>query len=40
VRTATKLSGIELEDPDGGRHRLGSYWRERPVVLVFIRHFG
>jgi hypothetical protein len=40
VRTATKLADIELEAVDGERRRLGSYWRERPVVLVFIRHFG
>jgi hypothetical protein len=40
VRTATKLAGIELEDWSGERRLLGSYWRKRPVVLVFIRHFG
>ena len=40
VRTATKLSGIELGDWCGEAVRLGSLWEERPVVLVFIRHFG
>jgi hypothetical protein len=40
VRIATKLAGIELEDSNGERRRLGQTWRERPVVLVFIRHFG
>jgi hypothetical protein len=40
VRIATKLAGIELEDSNGERRALGEYWRERPVVLVFIRHFG
>lgn len=40
MRTATRLSGIELSDWNGKRDTLGSYWRERPVVLVFIRHFG
>jgi hypothetical protein len=40
LRIATKLAGIELEDTDGERRPLGAYWRERPVVLVFIRHFG
>jgi hypothetical protein len=40
VRTATLLSGIELERDDGSRAALGSTWRDRPVVLVFIRHFG
>jgi peroxiredoxin len=27
---------------DGSRapHRLGDYWRSRPAVVVFVRHFG
>ena len=40
MRIATRLADIELEDPDAGRQRLGDLWREQPVVLVFIRHFG
>jgi hypothetical protein len=40
VRVSTKLSGIELSDWQGERVRLGSLWQQRPVVLVFIRHFG
>lgn len=40
MRTATKLSGIELSDWQGKRVVLESLWKERPVVLVFIRHFG
>ncbi len=24
----------------GGRHRLGDFWTERPVIVVFLRHFG
>jgi hypothetical protein len=44
VRTSTRLAGLELEqvgrDGPGGPVALGSLWRERPVVLVFIRHFG
>jgi hypothetical protein len=34
------LSGLALPDADGEEHRLGDYWRDRPVVLVFLRHFG
>jgi hypothetical protein len=34
------LAGIELRDADERAVRLGDLWRERPVVLVFIRHFG
>lgn len=37
---ARRLAPIELEDADGVRRRIGELWRERPVVLVFLRHFG
>jgi hypothetical protein len=40
MRTATRLAGIELSSWDGTSVALGETWRERPVVLVFIRHFG
>jgi hypothetical protein len=34
------LEAVELEDAGGDRHRLGDYWAQRPVILVFLRHFG
>jgi hypothetical protein len=34
------LSALVLPDPSGAPHRLGDYWAERPVALVFLRHFG
>ena len=40
MRIATRLAGIELEDWQGRSCRLGDFWRDQPVVLVFIRHFG
>jgi hypothetical protein len=40
MRTATELSGIELSDWQGERVLLESLWKERSVVLVFIRYFG
>ena len=40
MRLATRLSGIELSDWQGESVRLGSFWEERPAVLVFLRHFG
>ncbi len=40
VRIASKLSGIELSDWSGNRERLGAFWQARPIVLLFIRHFG
>jgi hypothetical protein len=40
MRLSTRLAGIELADWQGNVLPLASFWRERPVVLVFIRHFG
>ena len=40
MRIARRLAGIELVDDQGRAVRLGSLWADRPVVLVFIRHFG
>jgi len=35
-----RLSEVCLPDADGVRHRLGDLWADRPVILVFLRHFG
>jgi hypothetical protein len=41
VRTSTRLAPIELLETGSGRPvRLGSYWQDRPAVLIFLRHFG
>ncbi|MEM9459756.1 MAG: hypothetical protein AAGF11_36605 [Myxococcota bacterium] len=37
---ARQLENIEVLDPAGQPHRLGSAWAEQTTVLVFIRHFG
>ncbi len=37
---AKKLGGLDVLDADGSTVRLGDFWKDRPVVLVFIRHFG
>ena len=34
------IQEIELSDSTGATQRLGDYWAERRVVLVFARHFG
>lgn len=34
------LGDHTLIDPDGNPHRLGDLWRERPHVILFLRHFG
>jgi len=40
MRLSDKLSGIQLSQWNGEPMRLGALWRDRPIVLVFIRHFG
>ncbi len=35
-----RLADLELSSPIGATVRLGSLWQDRPVVLVFLRHFG
>jgi hypothetical protein len=37
---ADDLAEIVLEDWRGERTRLGDLWRDGPVVLVFMRHYG
>jgi hypothetical protein len=34
------LADVKLSDHTGAAHRLGDLWRDRPIVLVFLRHFG
>jgi len=34
------LSDVTLDDATGTSHRLGDLWATRPVILVFLRHFG
>ena len=34
------LSDLSLPDQNGTEHRLGDLWGDKPVVLVFLRHFG
>lgn len=37
---ADALAGIVLPDHDGRDITLGDLWRERPVALVWLRHYG
>jgi peroxiredoxin len=34
------LSALSLPDAEGAQHKLGDLWSDKPVVLVFLRHFG
>ena len=37
---ADALADIVLPDHEGNDVRLGDLWRDRPVVLVWLRHYG
>jgi len=37
---ADALADIVLLDHDGKEVRLGDLWGERPVALVWLRHYG
>ena len=37
---ADDLAELVLEDLDGHDVRLGDTWRDRPVALVWLRHYG
>jgi hypothetical protein len=34
------LAEVTVKDVEGQDVRLGDLWRERPAVLVFLRHYG
>jgi hypothetical protein len=34
------LDDIVLPDHDGNDVRLGDLWQDRPVALVWLRHYG
>jgi peroxiredoxin len=34
------LAKLEVSDASGRTVRLGSFWRDEPCLLVFVRHFG
>jgi hypothetical protein len=37
---AQRLAAVQLADSTGSMRRLGDFWVERPVAVVFLRHFG
>jgi len=37
---AAALADITLQDHTRTPRRLGDFWAERPVIVVFLRHFG
>jgi hypothetical protein len=40
MQPADDLATMTVLDEKGEKVELGSLWRERPIALVFVRHFG
>ena len=39
-RVSPELAGSVVLDAAGQAIRLDTFWRERPALLIFLRHFG
>jgi hypothetical protein len=39
-RVHPDLANIVLPDADGATHRLGDLWKDRPALILWVRHFG
>jgi hypothetical protein len=37
---ANELAEVSVKDVEGRDVRLGDLWRDKPAVLVFLRHYG
>jgi hypothetical protein len=35
-----ELAEVVVKDMEGRNVRLGDVWREKPAVVVFVRHYG
>jgi len=35
-----RAPNVTVLDGSGRRRRLSSFWKDRPAVLVFLRHYG
>lgn len=40
MKVPPALAGAVLESATGASCEIGTLWRQRPVVLVWLRHFG
>lgn len=40
MRASDELAGADVVDTDGKTRALRDLWRERPVLLLWVRHFG
>jgi hypothetical protein len=40
TRVSEELAGAIVVGTDGNERALGDLWRERPALLLWVRHFG
>lgn len=40
MNEAAAIADIRLPDADGLEQRIGDLWGDRPIVLVWLRHYG
>jgi hypothetical protein len=39
-RVSPELSNAAVLDADGHEQRLGDQWKDRPALIMWVRHFG
>ena len=39
-RVSDELANATVRDLDGRAVRIGILWKDRPALLLFVRHFG
>jgi hypothetical protein len=39
-KVAPELADAAVSDADGKEHRLGDLWKDKPAVVLWVRHFG
>lgn len=40
AQVSDALANAQVLDLDGNAHRVGDFWKDRPALLLFVRHFG
>ena len=40
MKDLSAIEHVRLPDSDGNEVRVGDLWKEQPLVLVWLRHYG